>query len=164
MNTPHRRSSRAKRSILQRLSTQKRLVIPAAVAILAGLGVGAYYLAKKNISPEAHLAAAHKLEQAGDHKGAVIELKNALQAAPTNADARFLLGRVHYTNNDFLNAEKELRKAQSAGYNHPDLAYTLGRTLLMLRQPQKIMDEIHVIPGAPAADNAAILAIRAHAQ
>ncbi len=164
MNTSHRRSTHAKQPFLQRLSTHKRLLIPAAVAILAGLGGGAYYLTKTEASPEERLAAAHKFEQAGDHKGAVIELKNVLQVAPTNAEARFLLGRVHYANNDFLNAEKEFRKAQNAGYKQPDMAYILGRTLLVLRQPGKIMEEIHEIPGASPADNAAILAIRAHAQ
>ncbi|MBU1664800.1 MAG: PEP-CTERM system TPR-repeat protein PrsT, partial [Gammaproteobacteria bacterium] len=164
MNTSHRRSTHAKQSILQRLSTHKRLLMPAAVAILAGLGSGAYYLTKAEASPEERLAAAHKFEQAGDHKGAVIELKNVLQVAPTNAEARFLLGRVHYATNDFLNAEKEFRKAQNAGNKQPELAYMLGRTLLMLRRPEKIMEEIHEIPGASPADNAAILALRAHAQ
>lgn len=164
MNASHRHSSQAKQSMPQRLAAHKRLAIPAAVAILAGLGSGAYYLVKRDVGPEAHLAAAHKLENAGDFKGAAIELKNVLQAAPTNAEARFLLGKVHYANNDFLNAEKEFRKAQGAGYKQPEMAYMLGRTLLMLRQPEKIMEEIHEIPGASPSDNAAILALRAHAQ
>lgn len=163
MNTPHRRSPHAKPSFLQRLAAHKRLLIPAAIALLAGLGGGAYYLTRAD-GPEKRLAAARKLEQAGDRKGAAIELKNALQQAPQNADARFLLGKLHYANNDFLNAEKEFRKALGAGYKQADLPYLLGRTLLMLKQQQKVIEEIHEIPGAPAAANAAILAIRAHAQ
>jgi len=164
MNNPHRHSSRGKRSFMQRLAGYKRLLLPAALVLLAGLGGGAYFLMRGHASPEQRIASALKLEQAGDRKGAAIELKNALQQAPNNAEARLMLGRIHYANSEFANAEKELRKAQSQGMQSPEVAILLARTLLMLRQPQKLLDDIKPLPGAPGDANATILALRGQAQ
>ena len=148
---------------MKRLAGQRRLLAPAALVLLAGLGGGAYYLARGHASPEQRIASAKQLELAGDRKGAAIEIKNALQQTPDNGEARFLLGRIHYANNDFVNAEKELRQAMSKGYPAPEASILLARTLLALRQPKKILAEIKVLPGATADANAAILALRAQA-
>lgn len=164
MNQRHRHSSRSKRSFTQRLAGHKRLLVPLALVLFAGIGGGAYYLARGHASPEQRIATALELEQAGDRKGAAIELKNALQQVPNNAQARLALGRIHYANSDFANAEKELRKAQSQGAQSPEVAILLARTLLMLRQPQKLVDEIKSLPGAPSDANATILALRGQAQ
>jgi putative PEP-CTERM system TPR-repeat lipoprotein len=163
MKTSHRHSSGSKRSFMRRLAGNKRLLLPAVLVFFAGLGGAAYFLARGHASPEERIANAVKMEQAGDSKGATIELKNALQKVPDNAEARFLLGRIHYANNDFVNAEKELRQAISKGYKSPDATILLARTLLILRQPKKVLDEINALPGAAADTNATILALRGHA-
>jgi len=144
------------------LARHKRLLVPAALVLFASLGGGAYYLTRGYASPETHIATAKKLELAGDHKGAAIEIKNALQQKPDDGEARFLLGRVHYANNDFVNAEKELRKSIQ-GQQSPEASILLARTLLVLRQPKKVLEEINVLPGAAADANATILALRAQA-
>jgi putative PEP-CTERM system TPR-repeat lipoprotein len=163
MNRPQHRSSSAKRTLLQRIAAKKRLLVPVALIVLAGIGGGAYYFVHGKVSPEQRIANARKLEQAGDRKGAAIELKNALQAMPGNAEGRYLLARIHYANNDFANAEKELRQAMSKGLTTPEAEVLLARILLVLRQPQKLIDGINVRPGVHADINASILALRAQA-
>lgn len=163
MNTSRSHTHRTKRTFIQRLAERKNLLIPTAMILLAGLGAGAYYLTRGHASPEQRIASAKQLELAGDHKGAAIEIKNALQSQPGNAEARYLLGRIHYANNDFANAEKELRKAIEKGYKSPEGTILLARTLLLIRQPKKLLDEINALPGASADANATILALRAQA-
>lgn len=163
MNTSRSHTHRTKRTFIQRLAERKNLLIPTAMILLAGLGAGAYYLTRGHASPEQRIASAKQLELAGDHKGAAIEIKNALQSQPGNAEARYLLGRIHYANNDFANAEKELRQAIEKGYTSPGGAILLARTLLLMRQPKKVLDDITVLPGTTADVNATILALRAQA-
>ena len=47
---------------------------------------------------------------------ATLELKNALQANPKNAEARYLLGELNIIFGDMASAAKEYRKAQEAGW------------------------------------------------
>ncbi len=156
-------SSRSKRSFTRRLAEKKKLLIPAALVIFAGFAAGAYYLTRGHASPEERIANAKQHEQKGDHAAAVIEIKNALQQQPGNAEARFILGRIHYANNDHTNAEKELRQALDKGYQAPEATILLARTLLLLRQPGKLLKDVNVLPGASADANATILALRAQA-
>ena len=51
----------------------------------------------------------------GDIKAAGIELKNALQKDPGNAEARLLLGELYLKLGNGLAAEKEFRRAQELG-------------------------------------------------
>lgn len=163
MSNQNSHSRRSKRSFSQRLAEKKRLLVPAALILFTGLGTGAYYLTRGHASPEERLANAKQLESAGDRKGARIEIKNALQQQPDNGEARFLLGRTYYADNDFTNAEKELRLAIDKGYQSPEASILLARTLLLTRQPKKVLDEIMALPSATADTNATILALRAHA-
>lgn len=163
MSTSRRHTRRSKRTFLQRLAARKKLIIPTALVLLAGLGAGAYHLTRGLASPEERIATAKQLESSGDRKSAVIEIKNALQQQPDNGEARFLLGRIQFANNEFADAEKELRQALDKGYQSPDASILLARTLLLLRQPRKVLDEINVLPGATADANATILALRAQA-
>ena len=163
MSTSRRHTRRSKRTFMQRLAARKNLLIPAALVLVAGLGAGAYHLTRGLATPEERIATAKQLESSGDRKSAIIEIKNALQQQPNNGEARFLLGRIQFANNEFADAEKELRQAREKGYQSPDAAILLARTLLLLRQPKKVLDEIDVLPGANAEANATILALRAHA-
>lgn len=137
----------------------KLLAALAGVAVLAG---GAYVATRK--SPDDHLKLAVARHQSGDFKGAEIELKNTLQAAPDNADARFLLGRIHFANGDYPSADKELKKARELGLRAADLDPWYARTLLLLNQPRRVLDDVAPGAGRPAEANAAILALRARAQ
>ncbi len=66
---------------------------------------------------EEHIANADQLVEKQDLKGAVIELKNAVQIAPDNADARFRLGQLYLQTKEYGGAEKELNRALDLGYS-----------------------------------------------
>jgi putative PEP-CTERM system TPR-repeat lipoprotein len=78
----------------------------------------------------------------GDARAAMIELKNALQSAPDNAEARFLLARALQDTGDAVGAETEARKALQLGYS-PDEAYpVLARALLAQGEYRKVITEL----------------------
>lgn len=139
--------------------------LPKLLAVLLGaaaLGGGIYVATKKG--PEDHLQAGIALQQSGDLKGAAIELKNALQGMPDNADARYRLGRIHFANGDYQSAEKELRKARELGVRDAELDPLYARTLLFLGEHQQLLDEVSANESAAPETRAAILALRARAQ
>lgn len=142
--------------------TRKHL--PKLLAALIGgaaLAGGAYLTTRQ--SPEDHLKSGIDLQQKGDLKGAAIELKNALQQLPSNADARYRLGQIHFTSNDFESAEKELKKARELGIQDAELDPLYARTLLLIDQPQRLIDEVQVPESAEAGLRATLLALRARA-
>lgn len=62
----------------------------------------------------------------GDMEAASVELKNALQRHPNDAEARFLLGKVHLQLGDPASAEKELLKARELGLDSQELDLMLA--------------------------------------
>lgn len=154
-------SRRHRRKSWQRLLTHLPKIIAGLVGVsmLAG---GVYFFTKK--TPEDHFKAGIALQKSGDLKGAAIELKNLLQLQPGNGEARLQLGRIHFANGDFQAADKELKKALELGVNDPELLPLQARTLLILNQPQRVLDEINEKAQAAPEINAAILALRARAQ
>lgn len=155
------RSRRRKSKSLDWIQSKlpKLLVLLIGGIVLAG---GAYYATRK--SPEDHLQAGIALQQSGDLKGASIELKNALQGLPNNADARSRLGRIHFALGDYPSAEKELKRARTLGAGEADLDPLYARTLLQLGELKQLLEEVTVKSGIPADTQAAILALRARAQ
>ncbi|MDT0605026.1 XrtA/PEP-CTERM system TPR-repeat protein PrsT [Thalassotalea castellviae] len=90
-------------------------------------------------SSEDHMVAAKKSIASEDYKAAVIELKNAVKASPTLAEARFLLGKMHLKNLDYQSAEKELNKAL-------ELNYPVNEVLPLLSQAyQKTRSDVALI-------------------
>lgn len=79
-----------------------RFAAAASVAVLA---------AACGDSPERMVSSAKDYLAKGDNAAAIIQLKNVLQTAPENAEARFLLGKASLETRDFAAAEKELRRA-----------------------------------------------------
>ncbi|MDB5771164.1 MAG: hypothetical protein JWM42_1538 [Burkholderia sp.] len=92
-------------------------------------------------SAEALISEAKAFREKGDNNSAIIQLKNALQKNPDDAQARYLLGATYVDTGDPVSAEKELRKALSLGMNEPNLATSLGKALYMLGQYQKALSE-----------------------
>ncbi len=86
------------------------------------------------------LAKAKESIEKNEPKAAEIHLKNLLQKEDS-AEARFLLGTVHLKSGDLPSAEKELRRAQEAGFDPGRLVVPLVDTLLQLGQAQKAIDE-----------------------
>lgn len=141
-----------------------RKYLPMALAILVGgaaIAGGVYYLGRK--SPEDHLKAGIALYAQGDLKAAAIELKNALQGMPDSGDARYHLGRLYFEQGDFASAEKELRKARELGVREAGLDPLYARTLLAVREAQRVLDEVYPLESLPNDTRAAVLALRARA-
>ena len=92
--------------------------------------------------PETMLVSAKEYLAKSDTKAAEIQLKNALQGDPNLAEARFLLGKMLLESGNPTAAEVELRKAADLKYSAEQLMPLRARTLLMLGQAQKVIDEL----------------------
>src|SRR3954471_17856157 len=96
------------------LSTKLPRVLACAVlasSLLAGCGPD---------TPEQMISAAKEQLAKKDDKAAIIHLRNALQKAPENAEARNLLGKALLESGDPITAEKELRKALELKYSREE--------------------------------------------
>lgn len=92
-------------------------------------------------SPEQQVKSAKDYLQKNETRAATIQIKNALQKNPDFAEARFLLGNILLKEGNIGDAEIEFRKALAA--KHPDqlVIPELARTMLMLGQAKKLVDE-----------------------
>jgi putative PEP-CTERM system TPR-repeat lipoprotein len=77
----------------------------------------------------------------GDAKAAIIQLKSALQEAPDNAEARFLLGKALLDNGEPGPAETEIRKAIDLKYSADQAYPLLARAQLAQGQFDKVIAE-----------------------
>lgn len=87
------------------------------------------------------LSAAKVSIEAGNSPAATVQLKAVLQGNPSQAEARFLLGRVLLDGGDAAAAAVELRKALEL--KHPDHAAlpALARAMLMRGEYRKLVDD-----------------------
>ncbi|MGQ9861333.1 MAG: XrtA/PEP-CTERM system TPR-repeat protein PrsT [Thiobacillaceae bacterium] len=140
-----------------------RLLIALAVTVAtAALGGGAYYLlTRKDVDD--YLRSAQIYLDKGDRQAAMIELKNALQRKPSHAEARFRLGRLHFSLQDYLAAEKELKLAMDQGHRAKELPLLLARTWLALGQPERVLEALSVPEGSGPDVAAPLLALHARA-
>lgn len=118
-----------------------------ALAVLAGCGQD---------NAQKLVAEAKQYEQKGEHKAAVIQLKNALQKNPDDREARYLLGTIYLRTGDGASAEKEIRKAVSLGMDAAQVLPDLGKALLMQGQAQKALDETQAVDYKGNADLASL--------
>ena len=81
-------------------------------------------------SPEALVKSARDYLAKGDSSAAVIQVRNALQKSPNNAEARFLLGSVLIERRDPAGAVKELRMALQLGYPADQTLPALARAMI----------------------------------
>ncbi|MCW5626057.1 MAG: PEP-CTERM system TPR-repeat protein PrsT, partial [Burkholderiales bacterium] len=95
----------------------------------------------KGDSSENFVASAKSFIAKGDYPAAVIQLKNALQAAPEDAEVRYLLGSSLRNSGDPAAAEIELRKALALGYDVNLTVPELFRALVEQGAGRKIRDE-----------------------
>ncbi|MBB3117073.1 XrtA/PEP-CTERM system TPR-repeat protein PrsT [Pseudoduganella violacea] len=118
-----------------------KLAVSAALmsgVLLLGAGMSA---CSKGESAEKLLADARQYQQKGDHKAALIQLKNALEKSPDLAEARFQLASLYNDLGEPLAAEKEIRRAIALKYPAEKTTPVLARTLLMQGEFQKVLDE-----------------------
>jgi putative PEP-CTERM system TPR-repeat lipoprotein len=105
--------------------------------------------------PDALVASAKEYLAKNDRKAAVIQLKNALQADPRQAEARFLLGKTLLELGDPSAAESELKKASDLNYPVAQVAPPLLRARLRLGMLDAVIKDaggLKVEPGEAAAD------------
>jgi putative PEP-CTERM system TPR-repeat lipoprotein len=81
-------------------------------------------------SPEFLVKSARDYLDKGDSSAAVIQLRNALQKTPNNAEARYLLGTALIERRDPAGAVKELRMAVQLGYPADQALPALARALI----------------------------------
>lgn len=119
-----------------------------AVMLLApALILGGVVSCGKPQTPQALIAEARQYQQKGDTPAAIIQLKNALQKNPKDAEARFLLGSIYNEAGDSKSAEKELRRALDLGMSRTQVLPELGKALLVQGQYQQTLDETQRLSG-----------------
>jgi putative PEP-CTERM system TPR-repeat lipoprotein len=115
-------------------------------------------------SLETLLQDAKQAQAKGDHRSAIIHLKNALQKKPDNGEARYLLGASYLETNDPKAAEGELRKALDLQVPRETLLPKLARALILQSEFQKALDETKPDPGREPDLSAELLSARGLAQ
>lgn len=119
-------------------STSKRFAAAVAgacvvVAVIAGCG--------GKDSPQTLVASAKDYAAKGDHNAAVIQLKNALQQAPNDGEARLLLGQSLLETRDPASAEKELRRALELKQPDNKVSPALARSMYEMREFDALFKE-----------------------
>lgn len=113
-----------------------------AIATLAG----ALAACGQSESPASLVAQAKQFQAAGAHQAALIQLKNALERAPDDAEARYLLAQTYLETGDALSAEKEIRRAIALRHPAELCRPVLVRTLMMAGRFQAVLDETTAAP------------------
>ena len=111
------------------------LLAVAAVVVLALAGCS------RN-DPATLLVSAKVFLDKNDAPAAIIQLKNALQVAPENAEARFLLGKALLESGSPGAAETELRKALDLKYSADETYPLLARALLQQGKCETLISEV----------------------
>ena len=112
-------------------------------------------------TPEEYIQKARDFENKGDLRASIIELKNALQKSPDNAEARLLLGKIYIEVQQGQDAEKELLRAQKLGVAREDVLPLLVKAVLIQGDLDRMITESNQLsPSMPKADQASILGLR----
>jgi len=133
-------------------------LILAATLTLGGALLGAGLAGCKSETPDSLLADAKQFQSKGDKKAARIQLKNLLNTAPDNAEARFLLGKISYELGELQAAEKEVRRAIDLNYRQEETRLLLAKILMGQGEFQKVLDATELAKRTPE-----LLALRGEA-
>jgi cellulose synthase operon protein C len=96
---------------------------------------------------------------ANDLASAHIQLKNAIQAAPENGQARFLLGKLLLEEGRLLDAEKELRRALELNFDNEQLAEPLLESVLRTAGFDKLKETTAKLKVSQASSKGTILSL-----
>lgn len=140
--------------IKSRAANSRTLAVGFAVSLaLAACG--------KHQTPEELIADAARLQRQGDNRGAVIQLKNALEGKPEDRNARFMLAQSSLEVGDAPAAEKEARRAIELGYDATAANIVLARALM---NQGRFADVLTHTEQAAKGGNLELLCLRAQAQ
>lgn len=95
-----------------------------------------------NYTAEEHIARAQAAERKGDTQAVLIELKNAAQKDPRNAQARVLLAQHYVKAGQGADAEKEIKRALELGHGIEGLKPLYADALLQQGLYQRVLDEV----------------------
>ncbi len=107
-----------------------------------------------------YLESAKSLAASGDIKSYAIELKNALQQNPKNAEARFLLGQYYVNNQLGAPAEKELEKAIEYGMQKSEVLSEMVQALYYQYAFSRLIEYSDSLPAISADTKAEVLFYR----
>ena len=113
-----------------------KLSIAISTALLLGIVGGC-----SGDNPEKLIASGKEFLAKNDSKGAVIQLKNALQKNPDLGEARFLLGKALLESGDGAGAVVELTKALKLKYSADEVVPVLAQALLATGQAKKLIED-----------------------
>lgn len=99
--------------------------------------------------------------EAGDINAAAIELRHTLEENAQNAEARYLLAEIYQDAGDFASAEKEYRRALSAGWDTVESTLGVLRAKLGMADLQGVLDDSETTADWPAESRAIALSLRA---
>ncbi|WP_020408153.1 XrtA/PEP-CTERM system TPR-repeat protein PrsT [Hahella ganghwensis] len=102
-----------------------------------------------------YLESAKKYAAEGDYKSYSIELKNALQQNPENAEARFLLGQFYVANQLGAPAEKELNRAIEYGARKSAVTKYLVQAYFFQYQYKELLEATSTLPEETTAEDTA---------
>ena len=95
-----------------------------------------------HLSVEEHIERAKDLQSKGDTRASILELKNAVQKDPNNAQARWLLGNAYLDLRMGGEAETQLDKAVKLGINPKSARIPIARAQLYQGNFQQILDTL----------------------
>ena len=95
-----------------------------------------------NLTAQERIQRAKDFENKGDLKASVIELKNALQKSPDDAQARWLLGLIYLKQNQGSDAETQLGRAVQLGINPDSIRIPLARAWLMKGDYDNVLNKL----------------------
>jgi putative PEP-CTERM system TPR-repeat lipoprotein len=95
-----------------------------------------------NLTAQERVQRAKDFESKGDLKASVIELKNALQKSPDDAQARWLLGLIYLKQGQANDAETQLNRAVQLGINPDSVRIPLARAWLLKGDYNQVLDKL----------------------
>jgi len=96
--------------------------------IIWGIFFFVYLVGCSEQSFDEYLNTAKKQLEDNNQPAAVISLKNAIRISPKSSEARFLLGKLYWQQQQYGNAEKELNKALTLKYPAQEIIPLLANT------------------------------------
>lgn len=138
--------------------TNKKQILPLMLAgiILTGCGTSK--------TDQEYLQSAKVYSEQGNYSAASIELKNALQQNPQNAEARILLARLYLRIQQGAAAEKEIEKAINYGADKNLLVEDVARALYYQYRFKDLIDKTLQIESLTPAQKSHLFLLRGLAQ
>ncbi|MFM9916554.1 MAG: XrtA/PEP-CTERM system TPR-repeat protein PrsT [Rhizobacter sp.] len=109
--------------------------------ILSALMIAVLATGCINEKPEDQIKSAKEYISKKDNKSALIQVKNALQQNPSLAEGRYLLGNLLLQEGNASAAEIEFRKALASKYPESIVVPALARSMVMLGQSKKLIEQ-----------------------